>query len=380
MKSRPYRRIKSNFIKEFGNYDSREGKIVDQNRKGFYRAERKESMMETQAPTNWITQSEQDSTPNPAMSFGLDQVIADGHGNSRMSEQNQRRTREAIRPLSQRLAAMHDLQPLDRKKGKRFEYQGRGGLSISDILNQTLIQGAFSLQERRRVRVNKQKPKVALLFDISSSMYNTKVHVYAQILALIFIEIFGQDFAREFYFAPIGDPFNALANGKYPDVKDFILNVDFESGTPFRPAIEFLRNRGFYNGSDLKFVFLLTDGRPEITDWSGNTDVIRSAEEANLVIKTMKNEWVKSNNIEYFWIQFAPLEYVPANRSCRHIPNLQTLFEKYRGTWLEEFYIFLLQEEKKKNILYLLPNQLQDGSGFHLIMEYFRIKFSRYFQ
>lgn len=322
------------------------------------------------------------------------------------------------REFAQNLQRLHGIKPPNRKVFKHFKYSG-GDLNIDEIMNFAINQGEpLSLRESRRVRVNPQRPRVAFLFDISASMSHSRVTRASYLLGISIAEFLGNGFASEFSLATIGDENTiTMLRQKNPDsVINFLIDTPLDvGGTSFIPPITKIEESGFYGGSDYKYVFVITDGYPELYNSGGKTIHFSkedlSAYEFNqeetdkdslFIIDYVSNRWNKNPKVEYFWMQLGNwdnvyefivygLGFLPKKEDIikgydvnydtylKHmkgnIPDYEHM-EKHSGyVRLGEFFT---KEYKEGNFMYLTNRSIIDGTGFHEMIEYFISKFKKF--
>lgn len=305
------------------------------------------------------------------------------------------------------LARLHGIKPFDRKIWVTRKYSGRGWLDILAIMEQTLRLGQMTLMEKRKIRKRQEKPSVGFLIDISGSIYHQGLVRALIFLATMFVEFFGRGFARDFCAATIGSgwPFY-IANSTYEDAKRWIVGLKCdEGGTDMISAINKLEQVGFFSRRNVKYVFLLTDGYPEIYAEKGlhippngaftePLDEIATKDAITQLVWYMQHRWVQDPTIEYFWIQLS--EHGPSMpyfiATCGYRPeesdacppmtkrDYDSIFGNAPSRPSYAYYPlgeFLWKAWKRGDAFYTDLNNLLNGTGFHKMLDYFLHKFQR---
>lgn len=318
---------------------------------------------------------------------------------------------QACGDFADQLRRMHGMKPLDRKKRRNFAYTGRGVLDMNAIFERTLNLGIKSLAESRKVRVNPERPHIALILDVSLSMTSRCIKRAAMMLALGFIELFGQNFAQSFGYGEVSSkPCLFIDNMDNTECKNKIVKGKYWSGTEFVPTFNLMEESGFFGKRGTKYIFVITDGAPEVYHGAirFNVPITQSGatmngnalgEECKDLGEYLGNRWVKGNTIEYFWIQIsteknmldfvsqfdylAPHEEVSFlndqqyNEYVRDHPSkISNYYARFKQQY-EPWARFMLAEWQNGNMFYMNINDMLEKDGIHEMMDYFMIKFNK---
>lgn len=320
--------------------------------------------------------------------------------------------RDTSKSFANNLMELHNIKPFDAKSWIERPFSGRGMLCIPSTITETLLNGRYTLIEKRKKMKNPDKPSVALLIDTSWSMSKRLVNKSAILLGATFIEFFGQNFARDFTISTIGtSPYYQAQNIDYLDAKEMIITRSFNDlGTNFLPSFNYLESSGFYETKGTKYIFIITDGVPET--WTseglhysegapinGTLDINATQYDLKKIIEYIENRWERDDRIEYFWIQLGDEDYLntfikfairygytppreQAIEKCGESEYEESLnFHSNLGSRIEREYQdwakFLWERWILGNTFYTTPKELSNGSGFHKMIDYFLDKFRR---
>jgi hypothetical protein len=222
-------------------------------------------------------------------------------------------------------------------------------------------------------------------------------------LAASFIEFFGRDFAQDLSLVTIESaPARVLVNTTYEEAKRFVIGERYgEKNNDFSLAFSELEQAGFFDKSNFQYVFVITDGIPEVHEqgylggaWSGE-DWKLTKTDTERIIYYLRERWTRNPQVEYFWVQVDPpntlLEFCV--NQMYYIPPKEEALETYK----EDFYNsicagkrsgslddafpmwgkFLWEASRNGDMFYTSIADCLSGIGFHKMMDYFLHKFQR---
>jgi hypothetical protein len=326
---------------------------------------------------------------------------------------------EASKSFAMQLQQMHDLKPFDKKKWKKRTYRG-GLFDVDDIIDMTLLTGVKTLRERKKMRINPDKPRVALLLDVSYSMHRSKVKRASLLLGIALTELLGEGFAESLSYGTIGGTVCEYRSREdFKDIQRRILTADFcEGSTNFSPVLDEMEAQDFYNTRITKYIFLITDGVPEnhgVSIQHASQGILpynpsASLKDIEITIDYITNRWRNDDRVEYFWIQIGRVptflewvclfNYCPIVRTeCPWIKedewNIWVASSDYadklqksnlvlaQGTgehynyrlWVK----FCLDQYAQGDMFYMTVDDLKKN-GIHSLVDYFKLKFQKKIQ
>lgn len=316
---------------------------------------------------------------------------------------------EYAHDFADNLSRLHGLKPLDRKVWRKHKFTGMGELDVFSMLEEWIRTGGTPLMERRRVRLNPDRPSVGLALDISASMTHTRVVRAGMLLATTFIELFGRGFALDFTLGTIGtSPIFFKPNIEFEAAKRWVLARSFNQlGTEFTWAINAFERSGFFERRNTKFLFIITDGHPEYYAAKGiefnpgftpnePQDEEETRNGIEQMIYAMRERWGGDRRISYFWLQLGGLDsmldwvssegYLPPREECKKYsdaeyneaqqnvgssstPNLSNIYVRYAK--------FMWEQHIAQNVCYMSLKKMLTGEAFHDMMDYLVAKFNR---
>jgi hypothetical protein len=345
------------------------------------------------------------------------ELITDGNdGLDHIPENQQEGFFEASKSFAMQLQQLHDLKPFDKKRWKKRAYRG-GLFDVDDIIDMTLLTGVKTLRERKKMRVNPDKPRVCLLVDVSSSMDTSSVKRATILLGIAFIELFGENFAESVSYGTIGGSVcRYFSKDECKTIQREILKTRFNTDTHFSPVLQEMETQGFYDTRITKYIFLITDGTPEIH--GSNITVSASGglpphipaqtlKDMETTIDYITNRWKNDDRVEYFWIQLGTnvdflkwvisMGYCPSNSTeCpwmtkdqwnmfindplySYYLNQSNINAQNLGTIRYAWHLwskFCLEQYARGDMFYMTVNDMKNN-GIHTMMDYFKVKFLR---
>jgi len=324
-----------------------------------------------------VEEGEAGTLENPLDSYTRSILFQD-RGKYSFSSQEKRDFERSSISFADHLMRLHGLKPPDKKIWRTFPYSGKGMLSILDILLRTIRSGHWVLMERRRVRENPQRPRIALLQDISGSIGNSGITRGTVLLCLALLELFGRGFAREFVLSTIGGSFTPVEylRCQPKEGKRYILDQIYNKvGTMPSPVFETLERNRFFDGKLGKLIFVVTDGLCEVYRRGWKDESATLTEFSNL-LRVITNQIENRTDTVLFWIQigrYAKFEDF-VKYALDYNPSTEPRNDKQRLG--QTFYRFF----QNQSFLFINFQQLMNGAIFHKLITYlfdrFRMKFT----
>jgi hypothetical protein len=296
------------------------------------------------------------------------------------------------------LQQLHGIKPFNKKKRVIHKYTGRGALNILATMEASMALGHYQLMESRKVRMNPERPHIAILQDTSASIGNQGLTRIVILLGAMFVEFFGRGFAQDISVVSVGSaPARAFLNTSYEDAKRFIIGEHYrDPDNDFSLAIGELEQGGFFDKPNTQYVVVITDGVPEVHEkgaysWTeeGWELTLRDTER---LIYYIQERWTGNPKVEYFWVQVG--EYANVLDFCQTfggLPPKEQLVPPFSESEYSEaiklsankkeawtkWSKFFLEMYRKGDVFYASINDWKTGKGFHSMIEYFLQKFQK---